>query len=82
MVLFTHFVRANQQLGFFISERSTVNTQSVHKTSKSVIAEMNLTNTTSITRKKTKYGHFTFWNLQICPRLMVKILELFYDTLP
>ena len=47
MVLFTHFVRANQQLGFFISETSTVNTQSVHKTSKSVIAEMNLTNTTS-----------------------------------
>ena len=47
MVLFTHFVCANQQLGFFISETSTVNTQSVHKTSKSVIAEMNLTNTTS-----------------------------------
>ena len=51
MVLFTHFVRANQQLGFFISETSTVNTQSVHKTSKSVIAEMNLTNTTSLVKR-------------------------------
>ena len=40
MVLFTHFVSANQQLGFSVSGTPNVNTQSVHKTPKLIIAEI------------------------------------------
>ena len=39
-VFFTQFVSANQQLGFSISGTSTLNTQSVHETSKSIIVEI------------------------------------------
>ena len=37
--------RAKQQCGFFISRRSTLNTQSVHKASKSIIVEIHPSNT-------------------------------------
>ena len=75
--------RAKQQCGFSISRRSTLNTQSVHKASKSIIVEIHPNNTIkhpNNTWKQTKYSHFKFWSLQSYPNLRVNFFNLFYDT--
>lgn len=55
---FSHIVSANQQSGFFKSGISTVNTQSVDKTSNSIIVEI-LFNNTILPRKKTSMANIT-----------------------
>ena len=66
MVFLTPFSRENQQPGFSISGTLTRIIQSVHETPKAMIIET-YPKSITLSKKKFKYSHFTFRNLQIRP---------------
>ena len=79
MVTYTGFDnRTKQQCGFSISRTSTLNTQSVHKTSKSIIGEIHPSNTISFEKRPS----ITILVSEICKltHLGVNFFNLFYDT--